>query len=140
MNTSTSPLRKSLHETYSVPFRPSRPTWGNPIARDTPGIPAAPPKYGGPTSKIGRDGSNDLPPSRDTASVTLSPSFQITYCVPSGATVPMIPTTAPLSSRGKPAFVLMRCSRVHVLPPSVERLNSTIDLSICHSINTLHWL
>ena len=89
MKTSTSPLRKSLQVTYSVPLLPSMPICGNPIARDTPGMPAAPPKYGGPTSNTGRDGSKDLPPSRDTASVTLSPSFQITYCVPSGAIVPM---------------------------------------------------
>ena len=41
------------------------PTCGNPIARGTPGIPPAPPKYGGPTSKMGRDGSNVLPPSFD---------------------------------------------------------------------------
>src|SRR4051794_21614557 len=137
MNTSTSPLRKSLQVTYSVPPLGSSPTCGNPIARDTPGIPAAPPKYGGPTSNTGREGSNDCPPSRDTASVTLSPSFQITYCVPSGATVPMMPTTAPLSSRGNPAFVLMRRGGAQVVPPSVDRLNNTIDLSICHSIQAI---
>src|SRR5262249_46745998 len=100
-------------------------------------MPAAPPKYGGPTSKIGRDGSNDLPPSRDTVIVTLSPSFQTMYCVPSGATAPMMPTTAPLSSRGYPAFVLMRCGVDHDFPLSVDRLNSTIDLSICHSIQAI---
>ena len=137
MNTSTSPFRKSLQVTYNVPFVASMPTCGKPIARETPGIPEAPPKYGGPTSKIGRDGPNDLPPSRETASVTLRPSFHTTYCVPSGATVPMIPTTAPLSSRGNPAFVLIRRGVVHVLPPSVDRPYSTIDWSICHSIQAM---
>src|ERR1043166_4906198 len=137
MNTSTSPLRKSLQVTYSVPRWPSTPTCGKPIALDTPGMPPAPPKYGGPTSKIGRDGSNVLPPSREIASVTFKPSFQTTYCVPSGATVPMMPTTAPLSSRGQPARVLIRIGFDHVLPASVERLNNTIDCSRCHSIQAL---
>ncbi len=100
-------------------------------------MPPAPPKYGGPTSKIGREGSNVLPPSREIASVTFSPSFQTTYCVPSGATVPIMPTTAPLSSRGQPARVLMRMGFDHVRPASVDRLKRTIDCSICHSIHAL---
>src|SRR2546426_4053137 len=99
-------------------------------------MPPAPPKYGGPTSKTGRDGSNVLPPSREIASVTFSPSFQTTYCVPSGATVPMMPTTAPLSSRGYPALVLMRIGGDHVLPASVEGLNRTKDWGSCHSLHT----
>src|SRR5437667_12858597 len=107
------------------------------MARETPGMPLAPPKYGGPTSKIGRDGSKVFPPSCDLVSVTLSPSFHTRYCVPSGATVPMTPTTAPLSSRGNPAFVLMRCGVAQVLPPSLERLNRMTDCVSCHSIHAM---
>ena len=41
---STSPLRKSLQQTCSGPFDQSTPICGKPIARETPGMPPAPPK------------------------------------------------------------------------------------------------
>src|SRR4051812_27880194 len=97
------------------------PICGKPIARDTPGMLPVPPKYGGPTLKIGFDGAKLFPPSFEMASVMFVPWFHTTYCVPSGATVPMMPTTEPLSSRGRPATVLMRIGFDHVAPWSVER-------------------
>src|SRR4051812_18288883 len=105
------------------------------MARETPGMLPVPPKYGGPTSKMGRDGAKVFPPSLDTAMVTLRPWFQTTYCVPSGATVPMMPTTEPLSSRGKPGVVLMRMGFDHVFPASVEREKRTMEFSRPHSIH-----
>src|SRR5579871_4171327 len=103
-------------------------------------MPPAPPKYGAATSTIGRDGANVRPPSLETASVMLRPSFQTTYCVPSAPTVPIGPTTAPLSSRGSPARVLMRIGFDQLRPPSVERENRITDWVSCHSIHARYRL
>src|ERR1700675_2799070 len=74
-----------------------------------------------------RERENLCLPSFDTASTIPERSDHTTYSVPSAPTAPVKPSTAPLSSRGKPSRVLISMGFDQDFPPSVEREKSMID-------------
>src|SRR6185437_4116404 len=61
-----------------------------------------------------------LPPSDEDVSTMWVPSDQMAYRVPSGVTVPVNPSLAPLSSRGSPGTAFTATGSDQVRPPSVE--------------------
>src|SRR5215472_1571051 len=89
------------------------------------------PKNPGPVFRMRRSLLKDTPPSRDTAIMMPSRSSQMVYRVPSGATTPSNPSSAPLSSRGSPGTLLNLMGFDQVAPPSLERENkSSLVLSV----------
>src|SRR5579864_2336651 len=85
-------------------------------------------KYEGPVFTMVREGEKVAPPSCETAKTMPEMSHQTTYSVPSEATAPVNPSTAPLSSRGRPSLVLISMGFDQEIPPSVDRSNSMRDL------------